>query len=341
VNPTFDPDASDKDLPDEQQLEEYLRGGSDVSRQYRQLQSSDVPAELDRLVMRQAQEAVKSRPAKSRTWVRWAGPLALAASAVLVVSIVIESGVHKETYLAVPVSAPAEVASSAAEKRASGVTEAQEKSAANSGNTDRGNDASVVHIAPLEPAAPMYDAPPPATFTQESPAPAPAEDRSLAIQRPAPPPVAAPAPQYARTRAAPKVEALTPPAESERREPPESVEVTAAKMRESAAQASASSPVTVLEEDADISEVLMTGTRRPEAKRNVGPRNTIAVPAHREADDEGESQDYSDPEHWLRDIRELRKQNKHEDADREWRRFRYVYPNYEVAEDDAARGAKR
>lgn len=331
----------DQDLPDEQQLEEYLRGGSDVSKQYRQLQSSDVPAELDRLVMRQAQEAVKSRPAKSRTWMRWTGPLALAASAVLVVSIVIESGVHKETYLSAPASAPAEIATGAAEKRATGVGAQQDKAAAaESVNANGASDASVVHIAPVAPEPSLYDAPPPAAFTDQ--APAPAEERTLAIQPTAPPPVAAPVPQVANVRAAaPKAEAQSLGASAERREQIESVEVNSARMRAPAPQASVSSPVIALEEDSDLQDVIVTGTRRPEAKRSAGPRNTIAAPAHRQADEEDEPQDYSDPEHWLRDIRKLRKQNKHEEADREWRRFRYVYPNYEVADDDTARGTER
>jgi hypothetical protein len=56
---------------------------------------------------------------------------------------------------------------------------------------------------------------------------------------------------------------------------------------------------------------------------------------------QSEPRNYSDPEQWLRDIRQLRKENKHEEADREWLRFRYVFPNYEVANTDPARGAAR
>jgi hypothetical protein len=52
-------------------------------------------------------------------------------------------------------------------------------------------------------------------------------------------------------------------------------------------------------------------------------------------------QTYTDPEVWLKDIRELRKENKQEQADVEWRRFRAAFPQYEVAETDAAREAKK
>jgi hypothetical protein len=327
VSQLFDKDGSDKDLPDEQQLDEYLRGGSAVSRQYRQLPSADVPAELDRLVLRQAQQAAKARPAKSPAWKRWSGPLALAASAVLVVSIVIESGVHDDAYLTVPASAPAEVAMKqelaeepaavSAEKRAVESDEAQDA-------------ASVVHVVPVQPpvAEIMMPAPPAASISE---APAAFQDRSLAIQ----PAVPAPAPMPAPARAAaPRVNAA----------PIEEVQVQAYRRRE-VIQDSPSSISTARDADEELQQVVVTGIKRPEQKQTAGPRNTVVAPsadarrnsAEQEAD---ESRDYSDPEQWLRDIRELRKQNKHEEADREWRRFRYVFPNYEVAEDDIARRAQ-
>jgi len=49
---------------------------------------------------------------------------------------------------------------------------------------------------------------------------------------------------------------------------------------------------------------------------------------------------YSDPEQWLEDIRQLRKDNKQQEADREWRRFRAAFPDHEVAADDPAREVK-
>jgi hypothetical protein len=48
-----------------------------------------------------------------------------------------------------------------------------------------------------------------------------------------------------------------------------------------------------------------------------------------------------DPEAWLKDIRQLRKDNKQELADREWQRFRAAFPDYKVAETDPAREAKK
>ena len=334
-NPGTDKGGPDQELPDEQQLDEYLCGGSDVSRQYRQLHSADVPVDLDRRVLRQAQEAVKAQPAKSRKWMRWAGPLALAASTVLVVSIVIESGVHEETYLTAPASAPAEVTmkQEAAERQAVG-NAAEKRGLEQDKAAGAANDASVVPVVPIVPmdsAAPAYDVLPEPVAPK---VPAPAEKRrTFAI----PPPVAAPAP------------AVAPPPVSQIQstQPAEEVEVRAQKLRREEMHSRSMPMAVTSSEDMDLSEIAVTGTRRQETKQTAGPRNTIAAPAARDsgsdADEEqvDEPGDYSDPEQWLRDIRQLRKDNKQEQADREWRRFRHVFPGYDVAENDLARGTSQ
>lgn len=298
-----------------------------MSRQYRQLPSADVPAELDRLVLRRAQEAVKARPAKSRAWVRWSGPLALAASAVLVISIVLESGVHKEAAVSgVPASAPVE-------------TQILRETAEQ----------------PVESRAAEPRAPEPAPIQPQF-APAPAEeparssDRALArkrIQPAAPPPAAA----AQLDSPAPAMKAETPSSDLEGREGAEAAReylpsvITTAQQRE---------------EDMSVEEVAVTSMRRPsignqeaaraiqgslrgEQNRVAGPRNSVAAPAQPlgDADEQtDEPRSYSDPEQWLRDIRELRKDEKHDEADREWRRFRSEFPNYAVDENDPARGVR-
>jgi hypothetical protein len=344
VSGLFNKDGPDKDLPDEQQLDEYLRGGSAVSQQYRQLPSADVPAEVDRLVLRQAQEAVKARPAKSRTWARWTGPLALAASAVLVVSIVIESGVHKETYLAAPASAPAEMtvmqeaaeqpaAGNAAEERALDADEAQDKPAVRNAR-----DASVVHILPVQPATmadlQVDEVPPPAVSFPPVPL--------HGDMRPVAPPLASAAPQF--TSPAPDAPVHEAPAELARAERANAIPQGGARTS-APAPAPVSARAQAREADASVEEVVMTGARRREKKQTVGPRNTIAAPAadsgSSAVEQEDETRNYTEPEQWLSDIRQLRKENKHEAADREWRRFRQVFPNYAVAEADPARGGIR
>jgi len=82
-------------------LDEYLKGDSDISRTFRELGGEDVPPELDRRVLNEARAAVASGGgARSRSWLRWSAPLALAASVVLVVTVVIESGVQNDASFA-------------------------------------------------------------------------------------------------------------------------------------------------------------------------------------------------------------------------------------------------
>lgn len=98
-------------LIDEQALDDYLKRGSELSQRYRGASGEEPPAVLDRRVLDMARDAVgksnaRLTPSRGRpNWMRWSAPLALAASAVLVVSIVIESGVQNETAL---LTAPAE-----------------------------------------------------------------------------------------------------------------------------------------------------------------------------------------------------------------------------------------
>ncbi|HET9446427.1 MAG TPA: hypothetical protein VFO35_09230, partial [Steroidobacteraceae bacterium] len=86
-------------------LDEYLKGGSDISQRYRELGGEDVPPELDRRVLNEAHAAVAGAgAARSRSWLRWSAPVALAASVVLVVAVVIESPVQDEAIAIRPAS---------------------------------------------------------------------------------------------------------------------------------------------------------------------------------------------------------------------------------------------
>jgi len=323
-----DTGPADQDLPDEQQLEAYLKGGSSVSQQYRQLRSAEVPAELDRLVLRQAQEAVKTtRPAKSRVWMRWTAPLAVAASAVLVVSIVIQSGVQHEVRLEMPASAPAPAAAPAtmeAERKRETVDEDTSASAAV--ETQRapapaleGLPAEIaershvppadVYISPVEPTPPQF-APPP----------------ELRFETPAAPAPAAPLPQTAS---------------NSRRQGVEADKAAKALSAEASGEADATR---------EVEEVAVTGHQilRGKQPRAAGPRGTVPTtrPTAAVADSTSTRQvagqlQQSDPELWLHEIRKLRLQDKQEEADREWRRFRELFPDHPVAENDTAREVQR
>lgn len=99
---------------DDKAFEEYLKRGSPVSQQYQSLEADDVPTELDRAILERAEQAVRKQPdAKQQRWRRWSIPVALAASTVLAVSIVLESNQIEGTSTRAltypePASAPAE-----------------------------------------------------------------------------------------------------------------------------------------------------------------------------------------------------------------------------------------
>ncbi len=88
---------------DDKAFEEYLKRGSPVSQHYQALDADEVPSELDRAILGRAEEAVRAEGvAKHRRWRRWSVPVALAASTVLAVSIVLESGQHEQALTRAP-----------------------------------------------------------------------------------------------------------------------------------------------------------------------------------------------------------------------------------------------
>lgn len=276
-----------------------------MSRQYRQLHSAEVPAELDRIVLRRAHDAVKVAPAKSRAWRRWSGPLALAASAVLVVSIVVETGMQDEvTLTAEKATAPAapQMEPQVEAKRQSGAeeSEAVENDAAGSGASEAPRSP---QSAPAEPAAVAQDRAVPQDSARSpvyvmTPEASPPQPRIMESASPAEQ-AEEPVPQVARR---------------ERRNagaPPPVAAPSSAPRAEADAQKAA----------ADTQEIIVTG--------NAAASRAISAPMPQ----------YADPERWLQDIRQLRKDNKQEQADREWRRFREAFPDHPVSETDAARAA--
>lgn len=301
----------DPQLP-EGELDEYLKGDSSVSRQYRQLHSAEVPAELDRLVLRQAQDAVRATPAKSRTWMRWSGPLALAASAVLVVSIVIETGMQNEVMLtAEKSSAPAgpqmePAAPRMEDKRRQSAPVEQDAVAKNSAAGSAASEA---------PTSPQFAPPPPPVPIQDF-----AADRAVAqfvsppeVRLDMPAPVSAPAEPLSSVQM--KEESAQPLAEASELSLPK----VARERRDAGAPPPVAAPSAATRAEADAQEVLVTGNA-------IASRPVSAVIAP-----------FSDPERWLEQIRQLRKENKQTEADREWRRFREAFPDHPVSEVDAAR----
>jgi len=87
---------------DDKELNEYLSGDTQYSQRYRAIPTDDVPMEMDKLLLAQA-SGMPNKAAKPQSrsrslgfWMRVGAPVALAASVVLVVSIVIKSGLQPE-----------------------------------------------------------------------------------------------------------------------------------------------------------------------------------------------------------------------------------------------------
>lgn len=333
-------ESTDKQLPDDRQLDEYLKGDSSVSRQYRQLHGAEVPADLDRLVLRQAEDAVKHGASRSRpAWVRWTAPLAVAASAVLVVSIVMETGVRDETaVLHAPQPTMQTRERGLVEKDAE---EAIDSAGAASEAAEMAIEERLVDRAPVSevPAEPRQEiapvAPPPVRLEMPAPPVMHSSEQVAAAAPPAPP--AAEAQQATAStndRPPPFVESRPPP-------PPVAAPAAPAIMPARSVSRAAEDAARVLGASS-LEEEARKSAAADEAKReDEGSARRNAYAREVSADMPGPEYEYTDPEAWLRDIRELRKENKQDQADREWRRFRNAFPDYEVAETDSAREAKK
>jgi hypothetical protein len=308
--------------PSDKELDDYLRRESQVSESYRMLDANDVPPALDAAVMAQARAAV-AQPAKSQrripAWVRWGSPLALAASAVMIVAIVLEVGVQDELRVPAPQMKQSQTDAESTVAQAP-LAEAVE--------SDEAKVAREVVERPLQALA--QDAP---AFVSE-----PAEPVNVPQAAPPPAPAPAPAPKLERARqASSRVSAnVQQPApqqsafsdNSARREA-EEVIVTGSNIRPTPEDAAMS--VGAIEAPPELKSNDRTrpafGPRAPGAPRvvNAEARAAAAEPAPDAM-----------PEIWLEAIRKLRAAGRHAEADEEWRAFRRVHPNFEVRAGDAA-----
>jgi len=329
---------------DSKALDEYLKGNSEISRRYREIGSEDVPPELDRRVLDEARAAVASgRSGRSRSWLRWSAPLALAASVVLVVTVVIESGVQNDASFATQ-----QVAADKA--RVEQLRQLEESKLQEQ----------VAQQQPQQERQVRFTPEPPATVAPQAPA--------------APPPAAAASAALAKTETA-RLNSVAAPEEVRvdakplHDQPGSDVPLPIAAVDSSASQspapqiaaeqpeptlAGAVAPVSARKEAApapaetdsadDLSSVTITGNvRARRAGRTAGPRATMSGSAHSSetrpaADEDAERADLrADPQKWLEEIRELRRTGKTEEADRAWEQFHKAYPNFPVADDDLAR----
>lgn len=364
---------------DDKTLDDYLSGGSQISRRYRELDDVAVPSQLDQQVLTRARDAVADRQPEStdelerlrqrrKRLMQWSVPAGLAASAVLVIAIVMQSGVQHEVLSVpqTPASAPAAV---------------EERS-------ERSADKEEGLMAPIQPDTnemfSVRPAPPPAPVSQISPADTAADDARRRTEtekaetnasrlRQQPPEssigVTSSAHDQAKQSASPpsiKVPPPKPMAENApsgaTSHPPQEVQQStsaraisssaieqktatqqAAQSRDSGLQGSAAeSRRAASQADYDLSEVAVTGSRAYRPVAGSGPRDTVPRRASAESPDPAvsEPQVPEEPDKWLERIRQLRKDGRTQDADGEWKRFREAYPDYDVAGTDIARGRR-
>jgi hypothetical protein len=316
-------------------LDEYLKGGSDISQRYRELGREDVPPELDRRVLDEARAAVTSGGgSRSSSWLRWAAPAALAASVVLAVTVVIESGPQNDLSLL---------------QKPAAVDEVQRESQR---QVEEYKLQDQVAQQPQEDQARTFAPEPPAVMVpQAGPASAPASpppaalakaeaERSNTVAAPEEVRVDAKALREQSSATSPVavesvVVADSPAPQLAAEQPTFAGAVSAVAARKEVERAAAEADSS----DDDLSSVSVTGTRARRPGRSVGPRGTISgsissSEARPVADEDPER---SDPQKWLEGIRELRRAGKVAEADRAWQQFREAFPKFPVADDDLAR----
>ena len=315
---------------DDKAFDEYVERASSVSRHYRELPAGEMPPALDERVLREARAAVSKKPtlaSKSRALARWSVPLALAASVVLVVTVIRDTDMQKR-------------AAPSVEELPSAPPEQYEA------------DRDATAAPPAAPLAGALDAPPSTAAPKPQFVPEPkreAESVVVSGNRIAGTPEDAALPVEVvssdRLVAQPKLADVAPQAPA----PAAAVDSAAVEKRTQElrrdARAEASGGA-IASNSTVVEEAVVTGTLRQRAvQTGAGPRGTVtpALSSSRAAAADAQATPAweADPRAWLEHIRELRKQNAGAAADREWKRFVDAYPEFEVAENDAARPRKQ
>jgi hypothetical protein len=315
-------------------LDEYLKGGSDISQRYRELGREDVPPELDRRVLDEARAAVAGGGGgRSRSWLRWGAPVALAASVVLAVTVVIESGPQNDSSL---LQKPATVDKAQLE------SQRQVEEYKLQDQVAQQPQQQPPAFAPEPPAVMVRQAAPASAPASPPPAAlAKAEERLNTVAPPEEVRVDAKALREQSSATSPvaveSVVANSPAPQLAAEQPSFAGSVSAVAARKEVERAAAEAEAD--SSDDDLSSVSITGTRARRAGRGVGPRDTISgsrssSEARPAADEDPER---SDPQKWLEEIRELRRAGKMVEADRAWEQFRTAFPKFPVADDDLAR----
>jgi hypothetical protein len=301
-------------------FDEYLQRDSNVSQHYRHLDAGDVPPALDSAVLAQAQQALTQKANRRPAWTRWTAPLALAASVVLGVAIVLQIGVEEKVAMPVPQTELMTTRDTAADAFAAEAVEQKHEQQAMKSNTD----------APSP--APQADAPPAAS------PPAAASDRMFKRSEP----------ERADERGRASSPDTQAPAESDARLLP-AMPVAASAQAPSAPEAKEKSVAAaanraaamIREEEARRSAQFASNSGFSQASGQLAPaptavRQTTAPSPVINAPQAIQIPRLA-PQEWLEQIRELRREGKVTEADEQWRQFVEAYPDFKVATDDLAR----
>jgi len=330
----------------------YLGRQSEVSQRYRALGADEVPAALDRNVLAQARAAVAgktTRAHKRPAWMRWTAPLALAASAVLVVSIVIRSGTQHQVSMR-DVSSTQLPQQSASERR----KENESPMSGAAASADAATDTAAKAEADAQPlSAPA--APPPRELRAEESVAVPsvaAERRAQAALKKETSPPASMVDAVSESKLIAAEPVVPPPAPVGAVQPTPTTAIRPATITSNQAPPPVVAPNASAERarrdtSRDLEDIIVTAQHRAEsAAQGAGPRGSVP-PAS--AFDQREPQDTADagklekqrresnPRDWLDHIRQLRKDGRPRDADSEWRRFLEAYPQFPVDAKDTAR----
>ncbi len=290
---------------DESAFDDYLQGKSSVSARYRQLQNDqlqhdEVPLALDQQVLQQARAALQPPAANEPSfWARWNKPLAMAASLLVITSVVIKLGQQSRIEPQFTQQSPA-VETKIVEEIAPPAIATPEVVL---GNTQ---EAKTV-VASRDEATANRQAQPAALADAASLA-----DTALgrsAAEAVAPPPPALNLPAVAAPSAPAPAETSAERREQDNTARGNALQKVATSIAERPVAAAAPAPVAVV--------------------GAINSLNTLRT----------DEELTSDPARWLEQIRELRAQNKSVEADAAWVQFRKAWPEYVVSINDKARPA--
>lgn len=325
---------------DEAALEEYLRGNSPVSQQYRALPDDLPPPALDRQVLAQARAALGEQAVVGRPrWVRWGAPMAVAASAVMALSIVMQGGLQEaeiaiNTQMIDEASAPMAAPQSAAQAPAAdAVPEADAASE---------DEATVLDFG-------AQSQPPLSSIARDDLSEQlSAQDQSIPLNDKANRSIVSrevPAEKAAETARVQSSPARVQSAQERARTSETSAEPASAANTDASVATQSAGHVILLPPDAVPPTPAVMAPSEPVSgatpQTAPSPARPMAAPAAAPAPPPSVmSAMPAEPEAWLSEIRRLRLDGEGAAADREWQRFRKVFPDYAVTDADPARPAQ-